>query len=124
MPGIKEAKGFFYSLLIVGILVLIASLYSSVWAAPSQGVSGQTVPTLPTATVTPTPTVTSTPTPVPTATITPAPTMTPTPTAIPVITPSPTVVPPSAQLNVVVAVQTGATTTGAVVTKEAGKQEI
>jgi len=49
MPGIKEAKGFFYSLLIIGTLVMIASLYSTVWAAPSaspsQGVSGQTVPT-------------------------------------------------------------------------------
>ena len=45
MPGIKEAKGFFHSLLIIGTLVIIASLYSTVWASPSQGVSGQTVPT-------------------------------------------------------------------------------
>ena len=49
MPGIKEAKGFFYSVLVIGTLVIIASLYSTVWASPSQGVSaGGTVPTLPT----------------------------------------------------------------------------
>ena len=49
MPGIKEAKGFFYSLLIIGTLVIIASLYSTVWASPSQGVNAegmaQTLPT-------------------------------------------------------------------------------
>jgi len=45
MPGIKEAKGFFYSLLIIGTLVIIASLYSTVWASTSLGVSGQTIPT-------------------------------------------------------------------------------
>ncbi|MDA0987597.1 MAG: hypothetical protein O2783_00360 [Chloroflexi bacterium] len=47
MPGIKEARGFFYSLLIIGTLIVIASLYSTVWAAPSQGVYAQTtVPAL------------------------------------------------------------------------------
>ena len=60
MPGIKEAKGFFYSLLILGTLVIIASLYSTVWASPSaspsQGMSGQTSSTVPTSTV-PTPVV-------------------------------------------------------------------
>jgi len=35
MPGIKKAKGFFYSLLIMGTLVIVGSLYSSVWAAPN-----------------------------------------------------------------------------------------
>jgi hypothetical protein len=38
MPRIKEAKGFFHSFLIIGILIVTASLYSTVWAAaPSQG---------------------------------------------------------------------------------------
>ena len=89
MPGIKEAKGFFYSLLIIGTLVIIASLYSTVWAAPSQGVSGQSGGSggdTPTPTVTPTPTITPTFTPRPTATVTPTPTTTPPATAIPVVT--------------------------------------
>ena len=108
MLGSKEARGFLQVLLIFGILVIVASVYSTVWAAPAQTVSGQTPPTLPTATPTlpaatatptstpPTPTYTPTPTrtPRPTTTITPMPTVTPTPTAVPVITPPPTVVAP------------------------------
>jgi hypothetical protein len=42
MPGIKEARGFFYSLLLIGTLVIISSLYSTVWAAPSSGVYTET----------------------------------------------------------------------------------
>ena len=48
MPATKEARGFFYTLLIIGTLVIIASLYSTVWASPSQGVNGDTAPTVPT----------------------------------------------------------------------------
>ncbi|MBI4282606.1 MAG: hypothetical protein HY672_03865 [Chloroflexi bacterium] len=101
MPGIKEAKGFLYSLLVIGILVVIASLYSSVWAAPLQGVSGDTVSTLPTATATstvptlPTATATATRTPTPTFTPVPTATVTPTPTVRPTATPIPTVVLPT-----------------------------
>ena len=49
MTATKDARGFLYSLVIIGTLVIIASLYSTVWANPSQGVNaGGTVPTVPT----------------------------------------------------------------------------
>ena len=114
MLGSKEARGFLQVLLIFGILVIVASVYSTVWASPAQTVNGQTGPTLPTL-----PTVTSTPTPTntprPTATITPTPTMTPTPTAVPVITPAPTVIAPVTVAEVVVPIQTGTSETGTIV---------
>ncbi|MBF8267463.1 MAG: domain containing protein [Dehalococcoidia bacterium] len=52
----KEARGFLHVVLILGILVIIASVYSTVWATPSQSggmgqvpslPSGPTLPTLP-----------------------------------------------------------------------------
>ena len=116
MPRIKEAKGFFYSLLIIATLVIIASFYTTVWASPSQSVSSEHGDTTP---HTPTPTATNTPR--PTATSTPIPTPTPTTTPIPVVTPTATVVAPSTQSNVTVPVQTGTSSTGGVVTRD-GKQ--
>jgi hypothetical protein len=108
MLGSKEARGFLQVLLIFGILVIVASVYTTVWASPEQTVAGATAPTLPG-------TPTSTPTATPTATITPTPTMTPIPTAIPVITPAPTVIAPVTVDEVVVPIQVGTSDTGTVI---------